>query len=160
MNNNDSSFHPKNHEQLKVYNNQAQLTLQVDQTKKNYHTIRMEASRKQGDSYDHQNKLSLQVSKEELPKFIATLMGWHQNLKGNYHGEDKVKGYELINKSEGIMVRLYSKEFDPASLMLTSVNAFELCALAIRQLVKNHPGMKPAEVMAILRSTVGRIDAK
>lgn len=144
-----------------VYASKAALCWQVDVTKRDEPTIRLEAAGAYAErSYDWPNKVSIQLTRDELPCVAAVFLGILPEAKGSNHGvgDQKGKGFEISHQGNKVYVRVFApgKQFP---VPVSPEDTFTVASLLTRQLQEGKPWLSAGDVMTMLRATVGRMKA-
>ena len=142
-----------------VYGGKAALCWQVDSTRKGEPTICLEAAGAVGErAYDWKNKITIQLTRDELPCVAATFLGIIPETKGTNHGigDNKGKGFEIKHQGDKLFVRVFA----PGKQMPVPVSpedAFTVVALLMRQIQEAKPWMNATDIIATLRCVHGRM---
>jgi hypothetical protein len=143
----------KSYMNVKSHGTKTAIEVAPDETTKEWHTIRLEAAGKvspNGKEYDWKSKISVQLTKQELPVVIGVMLGYLPSAEYGNHG-DKNKGFSIENQSKNY----FFKVLEGASSRLfvcpvPIVEAHLMGMLALSQYVKNFEGMScEAGIIAI-----------
>ena len=131
---------PPDRVQCRVYGGKAALCIDPDETRQGEPTLRIEAARATAPrKYDWGQKLSLQLTREELPVIAATVLGLLPRCAYNNHGPNQDKGLEIVHQGTHLYVRLFQKERGVVAVPVTAADSYALGALCLRQLRKTAP---------------------
>jgi hypothetical protein len=138
---------------IKSHGTKTAIEVAPDNTTKDWQTIRLEAASKvspSGKEYDWKGKISVQLTKQELPVVIGVLLGYLPSVEYGNHG-DKNKGFSIENQGKNFFFKVL--EGATKCLMVCPVPIVEahlMGMLALSQYVKNFEGMScEAGIMAI-----------
>jgi hypothetical protein len=98
------------HLQLKLFGRDAAHTLEVGPHRRsadflNVHVVTIESARAlQGGGYDWRQKLTIQLTPDEMPAVIAVLIGVNMSVKFSQHGADHDKFVEFRRQEGGILL--------------------------------------------------------
>jgi len=144
--------------QCRVYGGKAALCIEPDETRQGEPTLRIEAARATAPrKYDWRQKLSLQLTREELPVIAATVLGFLTHCEYKNHGPNQDKGLEIVHQGTHLYVRLFQKERGVVAVPVTAADSYALGALCLRQLRKTAPWLSDQGVMTLLKLTVQRM---
>lgn len=134
----------KNYKQIKSFGTKAALEFAVDATKSDWHTMRLECAKKLPNSdkkYDWENRISVQITKHELPLVIGVLLGYLPSVKYANHG-DSNKGFSIENQGSNFFFKV--NEVATKKLYVCPVPIVEahlMGMLALSQYAKNFDRM-------------------
>ena len=149
---------PPDRVQCRVYGGKAALCIEPDETRQGEPTLRIEAARATAPrKYDWRQKLSLQLTREELPVIAATVLGFLTHCEYKNHGPNQDKGLEIVHQGTHLFVRLFQKERGVVAVPVTAADSYALGALCLRQLRKTAPWLSDQGVMTLLKLTVQRM---
>jgi len=149
---------PPDRVQCRVYGGKAALCIEPDETRQGEPTLRIEAARATAPrKYDWRQKLSLQLTREELPVIAATVLGFLTHCEYKNHGPNQDKGLEIVHQGTHLYVRLFQKERGVVAVPVTAADSYALGALCLRQLRKTAPWLSDQGVMTLLKLTVQRM---
>jgi len=142
----------------RVYGGKAALCIETDETRQGEPTLRIEAARATAPrEYDWGQKLSLQLTREELPVIAATVLGLLPRCTYNNHGPNQDKGLEIVHQGTHLFVRVFQKDRGVVAVPVTAADSYALGALCLRQLRKTTPWLSDRGVMTLLKLTVQRM---
>lgn len=149
---------PPDRVQCRVYGGKAALCIDPDETRQGEPTLRIEAARATAPrKYDWGQKLSLQLTREELPVIAATVLGLLPRCAYNNHGPNQDKGLEIVHQGTHLFVRVFQKERGVVAVPVTAADSYALGALCLRQLRKTAPWLSDQGMMTLLKLTVQRM---
>jgi hypothetical protein len=100
--------------------------------------------------FDWENKLSIQLTPEEMPEVIAVLLGIVQEATFSNHGVDRNKSVSFRNQKDGIQMVTSLRNTNYAVPVKTSV-VYYLLDLFCRAMTEGSPGRSTADVIATVR---------
>lgn len=120
-----------------VYGGKAALCFNADMTKAGIHTVALDgalatAPRK----YDWENKIRIQMTRQELPAVLAVLLGYSPSCRFSNHGADKTKGFSIERQPGKFFVNVMQKDRPLVAVPMTDQDAFYVTGLFMRQLGK------------------------
>lgn len=138
-------------EAIQFFRPQVACTIQKVMTRGNHHhSLNLELAPVSGDEALWSQKLTVQVSSTELPRFCACLLKLIRNIEYKYHGEHKNKSYALEwDQKGGLMVSL-STRGKRLFIQLTGDEVFWLAEMGLDQLHKNVRSMSKTDLMNLL----------
>ncbi len=144
--------------QCRIYGGKAALCIESDQTRQNEPTLRIEAARATAPRvYDWKQKITLQLTREELPVVTAVILGLILQCQYQNHGPDHDKGLEIVHQDTHLFVRLFQKGLGVLAIPVTAADSYALGALCLRQLNQTSPWLSAQEVIVLLKLTVQRM---
>lgn len=139
-----------------VYGRQAALCFEADKTKRDFHTMSIDAATSTGPKqYNWVNKVKIQMTKEELPVALAVLLGILPGCEYKNHGEANNKGFSIVDQGESFFVRVFSPEGVKA-VPMTPEDAFRVAAAMLKQLHKNHAELSTGDLITLIRVIIGK----
>lgn len=146
-----------------VYGGKAALCWDVDKTKNGDDTIRLEAAKAIGErKYDWSNKISIQLTRDELPCVAAVFLGILPETDGRNHGvgDQQGKGFEIQHQGNKLFVKVFAPQKPPCAVPVSPEDAFTVASLLVRQIRKGKPWLSGNDIMTMLRAIIGRMKAK
>lgn len=126
------------------------LNVQNTSTREGYPTLSVEIAALQGSRADWGNKITLQLTKNELTAFCSVLFGLRKSMEGRFHGDARNKGISaFFNGPKGAAIVLSEKGRQLHSF-LPPDDQLELAVFCIRRLAEAWR-MTPADAIAMLR---------
>lgn len=95
-----------------------------------------------------EEKTTVQVSRQELPKFAATLTGFSPGMEAKFHGESKNTGYSMDSTTMELSV------FSPGRKIAIRLNpdeVFWLTSLVLSQMKCSRPGLSVSDILNLLK---------
>lgn len=141
---------------LKIYAKSAALTIEPQiNAAGDTATIGIEAARKiQGcNSYDWQNKVTVQVTGRELPTLLSVLMGYKEDCEFKYHGRLKNKSYAVRSQAQGVLVTVSSAESGSIAVPIAPSDLFALSAMVLLKLQQNFVNLSDYSLLEILQQS-------
>ena len=146
--------------QCRVYGSKAALCIETDVTRQDEPTLRLEAAPATGPrAYDWPRKLTLQLTREELPVVTATVLGLLPRCTDKNHGPAQNKGLEIEHQGSHLFVRLFQKERGVLAVPVGPADSYSLAALALRALRQGTPWLSDQGILMVLKLTVQRMSA-
>jgi hypothetical protein len=144
--------------QCRVYGGKAALCIETDVTRQDEPTLRLEAAPATGPrAYDWPRKLTLQLTREELPVVAATVLGLLPRCMYKNHGPDQNKGLEIEHQGSHLFVRLFQKERGVLAVPVGPADSYYLAALAMRALRQGTPWLSDQGILMVLKLTIQRM---
>ena len=114
--------------QVKAFGKRAAFCAESDVTRRDVPTVRFELASAIGEKkFDWQNKLTIQLTQDEIIEAAAVLFGFAPKVEFRNHGED-AKWLSIEHQGNSVCVRAGSKQ--PNSLRLVPINVGRTTALA------------------------------
>lgn len=129
---------------FKVHGGKAAFELKPSMTRRNWHTVMLEAANSIGSKqFDWQNKTAIQLTKNELPQVCAVLLGILERFEGNAHGPENTKSFKLEWQGEGANFRCFISLIEKGKPMkgipISPFEAMQLGHVACVQYCQNFP---------------------
>ena len=142
----------------RIYATKAALLWELDETRQHEPTLRLEAAPATGAKlYDWKQKISLQLTREELPWVAATVLGLTPHCEFKHHGPENNKGFRLEHQGSHLFVRVFQKDRPLLALPINAADCFYLAALCLRPLRQASPWLSDQGLIALLRLIVQRM---
>ena len=146
--------------QCRIYGGKAALCVEADETRQHEPTLRLEVARATGPrEYDWTRKLTLQLTRDELPVVAATVLGLLPRCLFKNHGPDNNKGLEIEHQGSHLFIRLFQKDHGVFAVPVGAADSFHLGALCLRPLRQAAPWLSDQGVLTMLKLTVQRMTA-
>ena len=146
--------------QCRVYGGKAALCVETDVTRQDEPTLRIEAALATAPrTYDWGQKITIQLTREELPPVVATLLGLLHRCECRNHGPHNDKGLNIEHQGQHLFVRVFQKGQAVRALPVGPADSYYLAALGLRQLRQAAPWLTDPGVLAALKLTVQRMSA-
>lgn len=157
--NNNSEREFKGH---KVYGMKSALYVGVDETRSGTPTLRIEgATATSPRNFDWDNKISIQLTEQELPHVACVLFGWKQQCEYKNHGPEKNKGFKLVIQESkgktGLFVNVMEADKPLCAIPVGAVDLFYLRNLALGQLLKKEPLLDSTSIISSLKCLAGML---
>ncbi len=141
----------------KVFGRKSAFYVGIDQTRSGTPTLRLEGAVAVAEKqYNWGDKISIQLTQQELPHVACVLFGWLPECEYKNHGPAKNKGFKLIiqsnNGKTGLFVNLMEANKPMCAIPVSSVDLYYLRNLALGQLVKNEPDLDSTAILASLKT--------
>lgn len=142
----------------RIYATKAALLWELDETRQHEPTLRLEAAPAMGAKlYDWKQKISLQLTREELPWVAAAVLGLTPHCEFKHHGPENNKGFRLEHQGSHLFVRVFQKDRPLLALPINAADCFYLAALCLRPLRQASPWLSDQGLIALLRLIVQRM---
>lgn len=138
-------------EALKFFRPQVACTVQRVATRAdNGNSLNLELAPVSDSNARWGEKLIVQVSSTELPRFCACVLRITPGIEFKYHGESRNKSYSLQWQSGGVLRIDLSTQGKRLFIPLTGDEVFWLAEMALDQLHKNTQSMTKTDLMNLL----------
>ena len=107
-----------------------------------------------GGGYAWERKLVLQLTPEEMPAVIATLMGLTPSVRFGHHGADRDKFVEVRRQESGLVIVTGDKALSYAVPVPVATACYVL-DLFCRSMTMAAPGRSVADVLMLVKSAHG-----
>jgi hypothetical protein len=140
-----------------AYGGKAAFQVEQSMTKDERHTVMLESAPKlvtndpNDKRYDWSQKLSFQLSQEELPFFIGVFLGIIPSVRFDMHGQDKSKFLEVINQGNKYFLKNGSADRGIKVAPVSIVEGFQFGLLGLNQYTKNYPHLSSDAVLTSIR---------
>jgi hypothetical protein len=104
-----------------------------------------------GGGYAWERKLVIQLTPEEMPAVIATLMGLTPSVRFGHHGENRDKFLE-VRRQEGGLVMVTGEKALSYSVPVPTATVYYVLDLFSRAMAMAAPGRSVADVLMLVRS--------
>ena len=161
-NNSQSTQHdePKRFMNIKSHGKSNAIEFAPDNTQKGWDTLRIEAAPKLGGNtkaYDWANKVSVQVTKTELPIVVAVLLGFLPSCEFGNHG-DTAKWFSIENQGQSFYIKVgqaSDKRMLPCPVPYVEAHLAGMVALS--QYAKNFDGMTTDAALEAIKVMSGHM---
>lgn len=146
-----------------VYGGKAALCWDVDKTKSGDYTLRLEAAKAIGErKYDWNNKITIQLTRDELPCVAAVFLGILPKTEGKNHGvgDQQGKGFEIEHQGNKLFVKVFAPQKPPCAVPVSPEDAFTVASLLVRQIRKGKPWLSGNDIITMLRAIIGRMKSE
>lgn len=140
----------------RVYGRQAALTVEHSFTRSDgFPTLTLEmAATSGGDRYDWDHKVALQLTRGELPLFVAAVVGIRPQFEARFHGAARNKGAKVTRQDNQVLLTL-SQAGRILAVPVSAGDAFHLAAFAAERLASAYPDLDSQTVLGLLRHLPG-----
>ena len=109
-----------------------------------------------GEGYDWARKLVLQLTPEEMPGLIATLMGLTPSVRFGHHGANRDKFLE-VRRQQGGLVVVTGAQASVYSVPVPTGTIYYLLDLCCRAMAMpgDKPGRSASDVLMLVKSAHG-----
>jgi hypothetical protein len=107
-----------------------------------------------GGVYDWARKLLIQLTPEEMPAVIATLMGLTPSVRFGHHGADRAKFIE-VRRQEGGLVIVTGERALSYSVPVPTTSVYYVLDLFCRAMTMAAPGRSVSDVLMLVKSAHG-----
>ncbi len=146
----------------KVYGTKFALYAGADQTRAGFDTVRLEGAKSSGpQQYNWDEKISIQLTQQELPHVACVLFGWLNQCEYKSHGPEKNKGFKLLIQNQqgktGLFVNIMEAGKPLCAIPVTAVDLYYLRNLVLGQLMKNETDLDSPAMLASLKVYAGML---
>lgn len=135
-----------------VYGVKGALCFSVDKTKQGFETLSVDAANSTAPKvYDWSNKIRLQLTQNELPIFVALIMGYIPKAEFSNHNG---KGMKIVNQGKSLFFQLYGKNLGNRSIPCGAIDSFYVASLSIRQLNRSQSWLDGSDLHLLLKQVV------
>lgn len=148
--------------QLKSHGSKHAMQIQESTTKGGWFTVAIESAAKlvpddpNNKKFNWDNKTQLQLTRNELPVFIAAMLGMLPYFKGANHG-DQNKWLEVINQNDHFVMKTGGAGIKLHITPVPITEAYLFGCLALRQFVKNFEGMQESAALTIIERMANQL---
>jgi hypothetical protein len=100
--------------------------------------------------FDWDNKLTIQLTPEEMPEVIAVLLGILKEATISNHGADRNKSASFRNQEGGLVI-VTSRRSETYPVPVQTSVMYYLLDLFCRAMAEGSPGRNPTDVIALVR---------
>jgi len=142
-----------------VYSTKAALCVREDETKaqSGIPTVRLECAAALGNGtrkFQWEQKISIQLTQQELPVVTAVLLGFQSECEFRGHGPTHTKGFRLQQQGAHWFVTLFGSGISYA-VPIPPADAYWVASLCIHQLQRARFGSNASDIILLLQKTVG-----
>ena len=146
---------------LRLFGKAAAHTLEVTAHRRGgdflgVHVVSIDSAHALGTSggYAWERKLVLQLTPEEMPAVIATLMGLTPTVRLGHHGADRSKFVE-VRRQEGGLVIVTGEKTLSYSVPVPMASVYYVLDLFCRAMAMSTPGLSASDVLMLVKSAHG-----
>lgn len=135
-----------------VYGGSAALCFNVTLSRQKRPTISLDAALEipgQARKYNWQDKITVQLSAQEMPLVYAVLMGYMDKFKGAGHGEANEKWFTIEKQQGKMFVSVNRKGSSPRGVPIAAGDLYLVTSLFMRQLQADAPHLSPSLINAM-----------
>jgi hypothetical protein len=107
-----------------------------------------------GGGYDWAHKLVLQLTPEEMPAVVATLMGLTPSVRFGHHGANRDKFVE-VRRQDGGLVMVTGEKALSYSVPVPTASIYYVLDLFCRAMARADPGRSVSDVLMLVKSVHG-----
>lgn len=123
-----------------AYGTSSAVQCEESKTKSGFHSLCFDIAHAKGQKeFDWKNKLSIQLTQNELPIFIAFCLGWINEVRFDLHGGDAKKWIEFIRQEKHCFNKAGSAHHKMAATPIPYTDLALFGSLAISQYLQNFP---------------------
>lgn len=142
---------------VKVYGGKAALTFQAGMTRGEIQTVTIESARSTAPrQYDWSKKLSIMLTRKEMPRVAAVMLGFISECSFSNHGTNNDKGFEIKQQKGGVFIRLFSGKTGAMAIPVDQEDLYYVTGLFIEQLKREQPWFTGTEIISLLKVSVGK----
>ena len=149
------------HEKLHVYSSGAALCVELDDLRTEgplgaLKSLTLEFAKASSGGngakeYDWERKIAFQLTRKELPIFLAVLMGWSSSWEAKGHGVEHDKSLSVRAQESGLLFTL-RRGGTVVLVPAPGAELYGLVALALKALLLNDPHLSSQCVLAMCKS--------
>lgn len=142
-----------------VYGGKSALTFQESSTRAGgIPTLMVEAaSALRPKVYDWKNKVSVQITMQELPVITGVFLGVIEKCEFKNHGDANNKGFSFENQGKTLFCRVFAPGAGHA-VPIYPPDVFYITSMLLERIIKHHDCVKTAsDAIALVRHTTGRM---
>ena len=151
----------KNRLRLRLFGEAAAHTLEVTAHRRGgdflgVHVVSIDSAHAldSGEGYDWARKLVIQLTPEEMPGLIATLMGLTPSVRFSHHGANRDKFLE-VRRQEGGLVIITGEHAAVYPVPVPSGTVYYVLDLFCRAMAMNGAGRSASDVLMLVKSAHG-----
>ena len=143
---------------IKVFGGKGALTFQATETRAVVKTINNDAALANAPrQYDWSNKITVQISRAELPVVCGLFAGIVNECKFGSHGPEKNKGYEIQRQQDKVFIKVMQKDKTMVAVPVGPADCFWVAALLTEVLQSNTEVNDSATLLRLIHSNLGTI---
>jgi len=121
-------------------------------------TVRLDAAMAVRDrEYDWSEKISVQLTKTELPMVTAVFLGLIPSFEGKNHGPQKTKGFSVNHQGQNLYIEVFNKDQKKRAVRVGPEDAFYVSQILIRQLRAGAPWLNNHDIMTLLHAVIAKM---
>lgn len=128
---------PSDYNSLHVYGSKAALCFNASETRGGVPTVNLDGAVSNGHrSFDWNQKITIQLTKSELPVVVAVMLGMLPSCKFSSHGPANDKGFSVQHQGKSVFIQVFAKDKPAVSVPVSPEDTFYVSALLLDQLKK------------------------
>jgi len=140
---------------IKIYGTKGALTIQESVSRNGFQTISIDAAKAVSlRKYDWNSKITVQVSKSELPEVVSVLLGFTRSCSFKSHGPDKNKGYEIERQDKNIFIKVFQGGRGIIAVPVYRSDVFWLTNMVLERICASIDGSNHTSVIQTIRSSM------
>lgn len=145
---------------IHVYGGKAALCWEADTTRGDDPTVRLEAAAAIGErKYDWKDKVTIQLTRSELPYAAAVFLGLLPETQGKNHGigDQAGKAFVLQHQGSKVFCKVMAPNKGVRAVPIEPADAFEVGALLVCQIRRSKPWLSGQDVVTMLKAIIARM---
>lgn len=145
--------------QLKSHGKKHAMQVETSATKDGWFTVSIESAAKQmpnDKAFDWKAKTTIQLTRNELPLFIATMLGMLPFCKFSNHGEQN-KWMEVENQNDHFFMKTGGAGLNLHATPVPITEAYLFGCLALGQFVKNFGNMNESAALTVIERMANQV---
>ncbi len=137
-----------------VYGNQAALCFEPTVSASKFPTVAIDAAIKNqgaGRTFDWAGKIQVNLTRDELVKVTAALLGFTKQASGSHHGPARNKGFRVTNQEAHFFFEVSEGDKPKRGVPIGPADAHYVTNLLLRQLQNASPWMSVSDVVTMIR---------
>jgi hypothetical protein len=139
-----------------VYGKSNAICLNADEKKGGEKAVRLEAAASiKEKEYNWKEKISLQLTHQEMMGFYCVLMGWIPNFEGKGHGFSNEKSFTIKIQNDDFYkfyISVNCKGIPSRSVPVSVFDAFRFATLIFNQMLKNDAGIEQGVYLEMIKN--------
>lgn len=141
-----------------IYGGSNVISFSADVHRKKYQTLCIDAGEIIAGKEDWQNKISVQLTRRELPDLLSFLALRRPSFAAKGHGVSKDKWVTMERQESHLFISVNMRGVAPRCVPIRSGDAYCLLALLSKQMLKNDPHFNMGDLLTIA-STLSALDS-
>lgn len=147
--------------QIKSHGKTCAIQAETSATKSDWHTVNIESAKKDprdetGMKFDWKKKTMIQLTRNELPVFIAVLLGMLPGCKFANHGNAN-KYLEIENQGKCFYMKVGGTGIPMHTIPVPAVEGYQFATLALGQYVRNFDGLTADAAINIIERLANQL---
>ncbi len=141
---------------IKVFSKRSAIEVKKDQTKKHFNTIRIEGALGENRQYDWRNKITIQLTKNDILSFMAVFLMIKPNVELKNYGEnnDKMLTAKYQNETKNFFISLSQSGKKMVGVPIGMVDAIQIGQYCLEQYLNNFDNIQSDTVVNHLQRAV------